>query len=1444
MSDGGDGARQKRPRRIAVAFVVLLVAASASAATLLIATAGVRLRGALGPAHAHGRSALVGGTPRSAERARDSGALAGQALGGAPAARVGVAGERHERENGGRSSLEHRPEGQKRTTLPGGAAGALARQGARATGKPGGERSASASSSASQSGGGAALASAKVAYASAPLANRPSTPCPPANRTAAECEVIASALATSSVAGELEGSGPLGGLTPQELRAAYKLPEHGGSGATIAVVDAPGDPNAEADLNIYRSEYGLGSCTEANGCFKQINALGEVKKPTEQGPWEEEISLDLDMVAAACSECHIILVEALSSAPADLLAAEEEAVRLHPTAISNSWNLGFEQGNPANANVECGVKGRCLTGEEEEADNHYFDHPGTPIFFAAGDFGYAVRYPADSPYVIAIGGTTLHKASGSKRGWSEESWFNSKVGADEKGRGGGSGCSIYEAKPAWQHDKPCAKRLIVDAAADANPEVSPVTVYDSYVSGGWLNEGGTSASAPFMAGVWGLSTSYGKGLNALGAEALYLDTGAFFDITVGITGTCTPPEEDLYWCTALPGIDGPTGVGTPDGPLALHGPPTVSTEAPSSVTATEATLNASINPNGLETTYQFEYGTSTSYGGKIPLTPAGAGATASAGVVSATVAGLAPETLYHYRIVATSSAGTSVGAEQSFRTPALPAITNVQPALGPASGGVTVSITGRNLAGALAVDFGSTPARSVSVNSAGFITAVAPAGTGSVEITVKTAAGTSTAVGADRFTYRQGEIVSAWGANQYGQLGNGTSTASDLPVPTGELRGVWLIGGGAFDNLLAVAGGALMGVGDNESGQLGDGTLLSSPTPIEVCASGEAPCASGLSGVSAVAGGHGHSLAIANGKLLAWGYNADGELGDGTTITSDVPVAVGGLSEEAIAVAAGSYFSMALLKGGGVLAWGKNGYGQLGTGNSEGATSPAPVCMVAESPCKEANRLAGVVAVAAGGAHALALLKNGTVLSWGENHYGQVGDGTEQNRSLPVAVCMVSESPCKEEHRLHGVVAIAAGEYDSLALLENGTVMAWGDEEAGQLGSGQSESSALPQPVCDVLESPCAANHQLGEVTAIASGSSHSLALLRSGALLAWGDNESGALGTGTSSGPERCTPHGGGPLACSRVPVAVENISGAIEVAGGQGDSVALARSPAPQIGAITPAEGPAGGGTKITITGTHFTGAKEVLIGSARATSFTVNSPSSITAVVPAGNGTVAVSVIGPGGGSPNTTVSEYRYLIPALQEGLSFAVGIEAGKELSLRVPSASETFSLGALKVQGAVGQTAKIRLESGQATEEIEAGEYVATGQGILAEVEAFNESGGKAMGPVPVACTVPADIVLAELPIVETPGEGSKSYSASFQAECVLFPGGWNVLGSAQVQLSATAPQTVAPGETVQVQGASFTLVLPQAWGEWLYALGDREARGRASSRTSASIAP
>jgi len=165
------------------------------------------------------------------------------------------------------------------------------------------------------------------------------------------------------------------GYGPADLQSAYALPSAtAGALQTVAIVDAYNDPYAESDLAVYRSQYGLPACTTANGCFHKVNQSGGTSYPRSNTGWAEEISLDLDMVSAACPSCHILLVEASSNSFTNLGTAENYAAA-HANAISNSYGGGE-------------------FSSESGYDTAYFNHPGLVITASSGDSGYGVEYPA------------------------------------------------------------------------------------------------------------------------------------------------------------------------------------------------------------------------------------------------------------------------------------------------------------------------------------------------------------------------------------------------------------------------------------------------------------------------------------------------------------------------------------------------------------------------------------------------------------------------------------------------------------------------------------------------------------------------------------------------------------------------------------------------------------------------------------------------------------------------------------------------------------------------------------------------------------------------------------------------------------------------------------------------------------------------------------------
>ncbi|MER5915860.1 carboxypeptidase regulatory-like domain-containing protein [Streptomyces sp. NPDC001982] len=331
------------------------------------------------------------------------------------------------------------------------------------------------------------------------------------------------------------------GFGADDLQSAYALRADGGAGQTVAIVDAFDDPSVEADLAVYRQQYGLPACTAANGCFTKVDQRGGTHYPGADPGWAGEISLDVDMVSAAAPNAHILLVEADSPAFADMGAAVDEAVALGAKYVSNSYGSGYDS-----------TPGSGEDPAELTALDPYYNHPGVAVVASSGDSSYGVGYPAASQYVTSVGGTALVKDSGTSRGWSESVWHG------PSGGGPGSGCSLYEPKPAFQTDTACANRTVADVSAVADPATG-VSVYQTYGGSGWSVFGGTSASAPLIAAVYADAGTPAAGTYPNAYP--YAQAGSLNDVTAGSNGTCTP----AVLCTAGPGYDGPTGLGTPHG---------------------------------------------------------------------------------------------------------------------------------------------------------------------------------------------------------------------------------------------------------------------------------------------------------------------------------------------------------------------------------------------------------------------------------------------------------------------------------------------------------------------------------------------------------------------------------------------------------------------------------------------------------------------------------------------------------------------------------------------------------------------------------------------------------------------------------------------------------------------------------------------------------------
>jgi alpha-tubulin suppressor-like RCC1 family protein len=310
----------------------------------------------------------------------------------------------------------------------------------------------------------------------------------------------------------------------------------------------------------------------------------------------------------------------------------------------------------------------------------------------------------------------------------------------------------------------------------------------------------------------------------------------------------------------------------------------------------------------------------------------------------------------------------------------------------------------------------------------------------------------------------------AWGNNAFGQLGNGNTTNQGVPVQVSGLAGLTSVAGGAFHNLALTSDGKVWSWGFNSFGQLGTGGFNSPGNPSQV---------SGLSGVTAVAAGYEHSLALTDdGRVWSWGDNQVGQLGTGNFVFQAIPVQVKGLSP-VVSIASGSLHSLALTRDGNVWGWGYNFNGQLGTG-SAAVTQNLPVRITG---------LSGVVSVSAGYAHSLALTNDGNVWTWGTNSAGV-------KQSTPTPVIGIS-----------GVISIVAGDSHSLALTSDGKVWAWGLNSSGQLGNGNTASHTTPVQVTG-----------LAGVFAIGAGEGHSLAVTSDGRVWSWGWNGHGQLGIGNTT--------------------------------------------------------------------------------------------------------------------------------------------------------------------------------------------------------------------------------------------------------------------------------------------------------------------------------------
>jgi hypothetical protein len=452
---------------------------------------------------------------------------------------------------------------------------------------------------------------AQSAAPTAPLKTDTNAACNQPQATGfARCMAIVRTTASHSLAAAATAAQPpAGALGPAQIQSAYNLPA-AGSGETVAIVDAYGDSDADSDLAMFRSYYGLPACTTASGCFRKVDQTGGTNYPADDPGWGLETSLDLDAVSSACPACNILLVEADDNSDANLAAAEDEAVTLGAKYVSNSYE-----------------------GSEDPSElplDSYFDHPGVAITVSSGDSGIGIGWPSSNPDVTAVGGTTLTADPSVARGWNETAWDLA-----------GSGCSTMEPQPSYQIgvNTDCATRATADISADADP-ASGLGIYDTLGEGGWLQVGGTSLASPLIASMYALAGSPVAGTYPVAYP--YHDPSQsqdLFDITSGSNGSC-----GTVLCDAGPGWDGPTGLGTPDGVLALSSGP----QGAVTGEVTNATTGAPV-PGATISASPGNYETRTDSSGDYTLDVA-------AGTYTLTAA------LYGYQTA--TQAGVQVGANQ------------------------------------------------------------------------------------------------------------------------------------------------------------------------------------------------------------------------------------------------------------------------------------------------------------------------------------------------------------------------------------------------------------------------------------------------------------------------------------------------------------------------------------------------------------------------------------------------------------------------------------------------------------------------------------------------------------------------------------------------------------------------------------------------------------
>lgn len=320
--------------------------------------------------------------------------------------------------------------------------------------------------------------------------------------------------------------------------------------------------------------------------------------------------------------------------------------------------------------------------------------------------------------------------------------------------------------------------------------------------------------------------------------------------------------------------------------------------------------------------------------------------------------------------------------------------------------------------------------------------------------------------------------VRCWGNNRHGGLGNGTITVQfESSVQVATIDAARQIAAGVGSTCASLADGTVRCWGDNEYGQLGNGTTTKTVVPVVV---------TGLHTATAVAVGFHHACALLKeGSIACWGRNEHGQLGNATQRDSSIPVSVKGIAT-ATALSAGDAHMCALLQGGTVRCWGRNDSGQLGTGTKRDASTPVDVAA-----------LQSVTAISAGNGFTCAVLSNGRIMCWGVNSVGQLGNGTREEALLPVETTGITSAQ-----------TVDSGSHHACALLREGRVKCWGFNAVGQLGNGAQDYIGRPFHEQSMLTPVEVVN--LKSVRDVTTGQMHSCAVEGMTTVTCWGSNING----------------------------------------------------------------------------------------------------------------------------------------------------------------------------------------------------------------------------------------------------------------------------------------------------------------------------------------------